>query len=116
MSYHARMDRKLEVRLQGDKLTVLLDGKPAVEDLKIERAQAGFLCLGAVWPGYGYSQTNLADDVYDGVFAGLKVEELTADNNNLTVLYDIHYTGLEGFKRTVKHKWEAVLDWVLATF
>ena len=116
MSYHARMDRKLEIRLQGNMITVLLDGKPAAENLKIERNQPGFLCLGAVWPDYGYSQTNLADDVYDGVFSGLKVEELTADNNNLPVLYDVHYTGLEGFKRSVKHKWEAVLDWLLATF
>ena len=80
MSYHARMDRKLEIRLRGNMMTVLLDGKPAVENLKIERNQPGFLCLGAVWPDYGYSQTNLADDVYDGVFSGLKVEELTADN------------------------------------
>jgi hypothetical protein len=116
MSYHARMDRKLEIRLQGNMITVLLDGKPAVENLKIERNQPGFLWLGAIWPDYGYSQTNLADDVYDGVFSGLKVEELTADNNNLPVLYDVHYTGLEGFKRSVKHKWEAVLDWLLATF
>ena len=116
MSYHARMDRKLEIRLRGNMMTVLLDGKPAAENLKIERNQAGFLCLGAVWPDYGYSQTNLADDVYDGVFSGLKVEELTADNNNLPVLYDVHYTGIEGFKRSVKHKWEAVLDWLLATF
>ena len=55
-------------------------------------------------------------ECFDGVFSGLKVEELTADNNNLPVLYDVHYTGLEGFKRSVKHKWEAVLDWLLATF
>ena len=116
MSYHARMNRKLEIRLKDSELTVLLDGKSAVENLKIGQNNAGFLCLGAVWPGYGYSQANLADDVYDGVFAGLKVEELTADNNNLPVLYDVHYTGFEGFKRSVKHKWEAVLDWVLATF
>ena len=116
MSYHARMNRSLDIRLQDDKLNVLLDGKEAVKDLVITKTGPGSLFLETIWPDYGYSQTNLADDVYDGVFSGLKVEGLSAGNEETSVLYDVHYTGLEKYKRQVKHSWEKLLDWILANF
>ncbi len=116
LSYHARSDRKLEIRLLDDKLNVLIDNKEAVKDLKITRTTAGSLFLESVWPGYGYSQTNLADDVYDGVFSGLKVEGLSSSSEEMPVLYDVHYTGIEKYKRQLKHRWEKLLDWILANF
>ena len=99
-----------------NKLAVLLDGKEAVKDLGVSKGTAGSLILESVWPGYGYSQTNLADDVYDGVFTGLKVEELIPGTDDLPVLYDAHYTGVEKYKRQIKHAWEKILDWILANF
>ena len=117
ISYHARLDRKLEVYLKGDRLHVLIDGKPAVSGLKVQNVNAGRLFLGAGWQGYGYSQVNLADDVYDAVFSELKVEQLIKDeNSDLPVLYDVHYTGTKRFKHLMKRKWEAVLDWALQVF
>ncbi|MBQ9573032.1 MAG: glycoside hydrolase [Acidaminococcaceae bacterium] len=116
MSYHARMNRKLDIRLQDDKLHILIDGKEAVKDLAIERTGSGSLFLEATWPDYGYSQTNLADDVYDGVFSGLKVEGIVPGKGEAPVLYDVHYTGVEKYKRKVKHSWEKLLDWILANF
>ena len=115
LSYHARLNRKLEMWLKDDKLTVNIDGKSAVVNLPIQYRKAGGMLLEADWRGYGYSQTNLADDVYDGVFAELKVEKLIPNQKELPVLYDVHYTGVERLKRQLNHKWEALLDWVLAT-
>ena len=115
LSYHARLNRGLELWLKDDKLTVYIDGKSAAVNLEVQDRKPGGLLLEADWRGYGYSQTNLADDVYDGVFAGLKVDGLVSDNKDLPVLYDVHYTGFERFKRQLNHKWEAVLDWILAT-
>ena len=115
LSYHARLNRKLEMWLKDDKLTVNIDGKSAVVNLPIQYQKAGGMLLEADWRGYGYSQTNLADDVYDGVFAELKVEKLIPNQKELPVLYDVHYTGVERLKRQLNHKWEALLDWVLAT-
>ena len=116
MSYHARMNRSLDVRLQDDKLNILLDGKEAVKNLAIDYTSAGSLFLEAIWPDYGYSQTNLADDVYDGVFSGLKVEEIVPGKEEAPVLYDVHYTGIEKYKRQINHSWEKLLDWILANF
>jgi hypothetical protein len=115
LSYHARQNRELEAWLKENTLTVHIDGKSAVVNLAISHEKPGGLLLAADWRGYGYSQTNLADDVYDGVFAGLKVEELIPDQKDLPVLYDVHYTGMEKWKRQLSHKWEALLDWILAT-
>lgn len=115
MSYHARLNRVLELWLKDDKLTVHIDEKSAAVNLPIQYRKPGGMLLEADWRGYGFSQTNLADDVYDGVFVELKVDELISDQKDLPVLYDVHYTGAEKLKRQLNHKWEALLDWVLAT-
>ena len=115
LSYHARQNRELEAWLKEDTLTVHIDGKSAVVNLAIGHQKPGGLLLEADWRGYGYSQTNLADDVYDSVFAELKAEELIPNQKDNPVLYDVHYTGVERLKRQLNHKWEALLDWVLAT-
>ena len=117
ISYHARLDRKLEIFLKDDHLNVLIDGKPAVSNLKVRNVKPGRLFLGAGWQGYGYSQVNLADDVYDAVFSEFKVEQLfNEEKNDLPVLYDVHYTGAKKMKLLLKRKWEALLDWALQVF
>ena len=117
ISYHARLDRKLEIFFFFFHLNVLIDGKPAVSNLKVRNVKPGRLFLGAGWQGYGYSQVNLADDVYDAVFSEFKVEQLfNEEKNDLPVLYDVHYTGAKKMKLLLKRKWEAVLDWALQVF
>ena len=117
ISYHARQDRKLEVLLKEDRLQVLIDGKPAVTDLTVQNVRPGRLFLGAGWQGYGYSQVNLADDVYDAVFSEFKVEQLiNEEKKDLPVLYDVHYTGSKRVKQQIKRKWESVLNWALQVF
>ena len=117
ISYHARLDRKLEVLLKENRLQVFIDGKPAVTDVTVQNGKPGRLFLGAGWQGYGYSQINLADDVYDAVFSEFKVEQLTTEEkSHLPVLYDVHYTGTKKIKQLMKRKWEAVLDWALQVF
>lgn len=114
LSYHARADRKIEILLKGEKLTALIDGKAAVANLPVSRRGAGGLALGAGWHGYGYSQVNLADDVYDAVFDGIKVEVLSdGETSGHPVLYDVHYTGVERYKHQIRKTWEKILDWAL---
>lgn len=114
ISYHARLDRKLEILLKDNRLQVLINGTPAVTDVTVQKGRPGRLFLGAGWQGYGYSQINLADDVYDAVFSEFKVEQLTnEEKSSLPVMYDVHYTGTKKIKQMMKRKWEAVLDWAL---
>ena len=64
-SFHARLDRELEIRMRGDQVTVLLDGKEAahVEAPEMTGREVG---LWSGWNSQAWSQRNLADDVYDG--------------------------------------------------
>lgn len=116
LSYHKRGERKLQIKLQGDRLSVKLDDKDAVKDRVVLSDASGSLFLGARWPGYGYSQINLADDVYDAVFDGLKVESLSSGQGSDPVLYDVHYQGIQKYKQMLAKLWLRILDWVLAHF
>lgn len=116
LSYHKRGNRKVDIELHDDLLSVTIDGRPAVVNETVRRTDEGSLVLAARWPGYGYSQTNLADDVYDGVFAGLKVTEWNPQDDNSHVLYDVHYHGWNKLKYKAHIWWRKILDWALSHF
>lgn len=115
LSYHQRARHKLAVELHDNLLSVRLDDKPIVTNANVTRTAAGQLVLGAQWPGYGYSQTNLADEVYDAVFDGLKVTAWNTSDKE-TVLYDDHYTGWKYMKYRARLCWRKVLNWALTHF
>lgn len=83
-------DRKLSVTLDGDKISVYVDGKPLWTDREVAHLKEGSIFLQCAWPGYGYSQRNIADDVYDGVFAGIRITD--SEGNEL---YTNKLKGLE---------------------
>lgn len=114
LSYHKRGSRQVEIKLHGNLLTVNVDGRPAVANVPVTVTGPGKLFLESKWPGYGYSQTNLADDVYDGVFAGLKVQQWAPEKNEKTaVFYDLHYSGWKKYKYKARLQYTKVLDWAL---
>lgn len=114
LSYHKRGNRQVEIELHGNLLTVNVDGRPAVANVPVTVTGPGKLFLESHWPGYGYSQTNLADDVYDGVFAGLKVQQWAPEKNEKTaVFYDLHYSGWKKYKYKARLQYTKVLDWAL---
>ena len=60
---------------------------------------------------YGYSQRNLVDDVYDGVFEKLYI----TDNDTEKILYDNRYKGLEKAANVAKELWLNIVDWFIET-
>ena len=115
LSYHKRGNRKLEIELHGNLLTVSVDGRAAAANLNVSVTGPGRLYLESRWPGYGYSQTNLADDVYDGVFDGLEVQQWKPEKGDKApVLYDLHYTGWKNVKYQVRKNGYRILDKVLS--
>ena len=67
-------DTKLDIRLEGDILHVMVNGEDVTGDgIKTDSTGNGTFALGTNWGGWGYSQRNVADDVYDGVFKNLVV-------------------------------------------
>lgn len=112
ISAHERAARQLSVSLKGGAVSVMVDGKEAAKDISIADEQAGMVFLETAWGGYGWSQRNLADDVYDGVFEQLLITENTgAEKEN--VLFDGRLQGLEAVKGKAVSLWETVINWFI---
>lgn len=106
--------RHLEIIMDGNTITVNVDGKCAFDKKPISREQ-GNVFLEAAFAGYGYSQRNISDDVYDGVFEKLEVTTIPV-NNQYTVLYTDRLTGIELFWKDLQRTWNSVVDWFINTF
>lgn len=112
-SFHARLDRTLDISLDGSSLTVRLDGKEAAK-VDVGHSEDTDIGLFAGWDSRAFSQRNLADDVYDGVF-----EKLVITNHGKTdgtPLYTTELKGFEKWKFVINQKWESVLGWFLRHF
>ncbi|WP_297419794.1 glycoside hydrolase [Clostridium sp.] len=100
--------KKVDITLIDNKLTLTIDDKKVVEDLKVSNENKGDIFLESAWGNYGYSQRNIADDVYDGIFENFKV---TSINNE--VLYDSSLKGLEAIKYNVKNSFNKLVNWFI---
>lgn len=112
LSVHAKGDRMLSLSVKGNKLSILVDGKDAVTDLQVSEPKAGVVYLETAWGGYGWSQRNLADDVYDGVFEKLIITENTGSEKE-KILFDSQLQGIDAVKFKVKQLWEALINWFI---
>ena len=112
ISVHAKGDRLLTISLKGDKISVTVDGKEAIHDLKVSNVRGGPVYLESGWGAAGWSQRNLADDVYDGVFEKLIIKENTGATND-KILFDGRLQGWDAVKQKVKESWEALINWFI---
>ena len=112
LSTNAKGDRMLTLSLKGDKISLMVDGKDAVKELPISSEKKGAIYLETAWGGYGWSQRNLADDVYDGVFEQLIITENTGvDKEN--ILFDSRVQGFDVIKFKIKKIWETLINWFI---
>ena len=109
-SFHARSDHQIDITLRDQYISVTVDGNKAADNLEVLDTETGSLYLGAAWGGEAWSQRNLADDVYDGVFDKLMVY---ANDDSNKVLFSSELTGWEKMKFQVNQVWETVLNWFL---
>lgn len=100
--------KKVDITLVDDKLNLTIDDKKVVEDLKVSNENEGDIFLESAWGKYEYSQRNIADDVYDGIFKSFKV---TSINNE--ILYDSSLKGLEGANYKVKNSFNKLVNWFI---
>ncbi|NLL92459.1 MAG: glycoside hydrolase [Ruminococcaceae bacterium] len=99
-------DRKMEISLIGETLKVAIDGKQAAR-VSVTVKEAGSVELSCIWGGYGYMQRNLADDVYDGVFKDLMIEDVKTGE----IKFDNRLQNEEMFADKLIAFWQSVLDW-----
>ena len=99
-------DTRLEISLEGNTMRVYVDGQDVAGPICVDRVEGG-IALGSSWGGFGYSQRNVADDVYDGVFKDLVITSGNAicfDNRlqNWALVWDKIKTG-----------WNSTLNWFI---
>ncbi|MCD7725727.1 MAG: glycoside hydrolase [Clostridiales bacterium] len=108
-------DRQLSIKVKDNLLTVSVDGYYAVQEEEIQSVDAGWIYIQSGWGGEAYSQRNLTDDVYDGVFVDFEVTENTGAQKE-AVLYDNKLHGLEWLGWKSRKLWNTVINWFINTF
>lgn len=111
ISVHEKGNRLVYIILQDNKLQVTVDDKEAFSGTVSDIA-AGAVALESAWGGYGWSQRNLADDVYDGVFERLVIKEIPAAGQE-KILYSGKLSGFESFSHQLKKVWNSVVNWFI---
>lgn len=107
-------DRLLEITLKENRITVSIDKKIVVSDLEVSRTETGEIALESSFGGYGYSQRNLADDVYDGVFKELVITKAEQSSEaEEQILYDNRLKGMEKAVYVLETKWNEILNWFI---
>lgn len=108
-------DRKLHIEVKGDKLSVAVDDYYALKEEQIESVDAGYVFIMSGWGGEAYSQRNLSDDVYDGVFVDFEVTQNTGAEEE-AVLYDNKLHGLDWLLWKAGSICKTVINWFINTF
>jgi hypothetical protein len=108
-------DRQLWISLKGNLLTVSVDGYYAVQNQEISVLHAGSVLIQSGCNSDIYSQRNLTDDVYDGVFVDFLVTENTGADKEV-ILYDNKLHGVEMVGHRARKIWKTVLNWFIETF
>lgn len=131
-------NRKLDIVLKDDQLKLAVDGKVIDKDIRVNNLSRGRVAIEADFKREGsWSQRNLMDDVYDGVFENLMVyneDKVVADDYwiNTTVfgyklqikkssqddalIYDSRLHGIAAVKEFVKECWESLLKFFVEYF
>ncbi|MBX4259547.1 glycoside hydrolase [Clostridium estertheticum] len=100
--------KKVDITLIDKKLTLAINQKKIVEGLGVSNENEGSIFLDSTWGEYGYSQRNIEDTVYDGVFKNFKV----TDTNN-EVLYDSSLKGAEAANYNIRNSLNGLVNWFI---
>lgn len=109
MKISDRARRMLSITLSDGKISVKLDNKLAWDNVEVGESEANGIYLESAWAEYGYSQRNIVDDVYDGVFENINITNINGDQ----VIYTNRVQGVEKTKTTIVDVWNTVVNWFI---
>lgn len=107
-------NRHLRIVLYANKISVYVDDKCAFENVNVEENE-GSIFLESAFAGYGYSQRNIIDDVYDGVFEKMEITTIPINDESIT-LYSNKLKNTELVRIEIKRIWNVILNWFINTF
>lgn len=130
--------RDVEIWLKDSKLKLKIDGKEIDKEITVNNTMNGKIAIEAAFQGMGWSQRNLVDDVYDGVFEKLMVYKYDHDiktsywidtelggfklriaspfQEEEKVIYDSRLHGVAAVRKFVGDCWEALLKFFVEYF
>ncbi|WP_294395355.1 glycoside hydrolase [uncultured Clostridium sp.] len=103
-------DRNIKLEIKDDIINLYVDYELVAEDVKMSDSlnKAGAVYLESSWDEYGYSQRNIADDVYDGVFKNIKITDM--DDNEL---FSNELKNIEKVKYLIKNVSSSIINWFI---
>lgn len=103
-------DRNIKLEIKDDIINLYVDYELVAEDIKMSDSlnKAGAVYLESSWDEYGYSQRNIADDVYDGVFKNIKITDM--DDNEL---FSNELKNIEKVKYLIKNVSSSIINWFI---
>lgn len=108
--------RSVDITFEGSYLNISIDGKSALNHSEVSVTEPGIVLLEAIVSKDGFSQRNLADDVYDGVFDKLYIETLPqGEKGETSILYDNRLHGWDNFTDICKNTWQGLVNWFIRT-
>lgn len=102
-------NRKIDIILKDNKITVTVDDKPMWDKYELDETDPGDICLSCAWGDFRYSQRNIADDVYDGVFSKIVIKDPDTD----TEIYSNLYKGKQKASNAVAGFWDSLINWFI---
>ncbi len=102
-------NRKLDIVLDNDRITVKIDSKTVWDHYELGDMDTGAVYLQSVWTEYGYSQRNIADDVYDGVFEKVEVKNLADDSE----IYSNKLKGVYKAAQVTADFFNSLINWFI---
>lgn len=95
--------KHLDIYLDNEKLKVLLEGKPVIEELDRGFARIEKIYLHSYSEGY--------DSIYDGIFKNLVIDDQAGK-----VIIDNNLKGLEKLENHVKNAFNRTVNWFIKNF
>ncbi len=100
-------DWKVKCEIHNRKLTVYINDKVAIKDLPVKTIGQSLYLASEMEMSDEYSQRNLTEDVYDGVFEDLVIYI----NQQEQPFCDNRLHGFEKFRSQVQDVWDSVINW-----
>ncbi|WP_223068550.1 polysaccharide deacetylase family protein [Paenibacillus caui] len=109
-----RSARQLELAIQGDKLRVTVDNDVLLDHQLID----GSIDSGGVALESRYHEQNKKDDIYDAVFADVKVvsQDQNQTDDGKRVLFNNKPSGFAGMIGSIQKAYNTAVDWAIETF
>ncbi len=105
-------NKTLTITLNRDDLSVTIDGVEAVTALQVRSSPAGAVALESCSSLQNYSQRNLTDDVYDGIFRDVVITE---QDRGGEIIFDGRLKAIEKVIDKTKTAWNRLVNWFIKT-